>query len=67
MTKKILVNRDNSKTPVITMYCKQLENVQNFKYLGTMLTDNGNSKKKRNSNMTNDSNYSSYEIGEDLA
>ena len=27
------------------MYGKQIENVQNFKYLVAMLTDNGNSKK----------------------
>ena len=40
---KILVNGDNSTPPVIT---KQLENVQNFKYLEAMLTDTGNSKKE---------------------
>ena len=43
---KILVNGDHSTPPVITMYGKQLENVQNFKYLGAMLTDTGNSKKE---------------------
>ena len=42
---KILVNGESSMPPVITMYGKYTENVQNFKYLGSMLTDTGNSKK----------------------
>ena len=43
---KISVYGDNSTPPMITACGKQLENVQNFKYLGAMLTDTGNSKKE---------------------
>ena len=41
---KIIVNGDFSTPPVITMYGKQIENIQNFKYLWAMLTDTRNSK-----------------------
>ena len=43
---KILVNGEYSTQHVINMYSKQIENVQNFKYLRAMLTDTGNSKKQ---------------------
>ena len=43
---KILVNGESSTPPVITMYGKQIENAQNFKYLREMHTDTGNSKKE---------------------
>ena len=42
---EMLVNGKYSTLPVITMYGKQIENVQNFKYLGAMFTETGNSKK----------------------
>ena len=43
---KILINGESSIPPVITMYGKQIENVQNFNYLRAMLTNTGNSKKE---------------------
>ena len=43
---KILVNGESSTPHVITMYGKQIENLQNFKYMRAMLTDTGNSKKE---------------------
>ena len=39
----IVVNGEGP-TPMIYMYDKQIENVENFKYLGAMLTNSGNSK-----------------------
>ena len=41
---KSIVNGEGP-TPMIYMYDKQIENVENFKYLGAMLTNSGNSKK----------------------
>ena len=43
---KILVNGESSTPPMITIYGKQIENVHNFKYLGEILTNTGNSKKE---------------------
>ena len=44
---KILVNGESSTPPVITIYGKQIKNIQNFKYLGAILTDTGNSNKMK--------------------
>ena len=40
---KILVNGEGP-TPIIYMYDKQIENMEHFKYLGSILTNSRNSK-----------------------
>ena len=39
---KILINGDVCKTNII-LYREQIDNVKNFKYIGSMLTENGTS------------------------